>query len=259
MLSLKNITAGGACKYYESAAGEYYDKDSKTTEWQGRIASELGLAGQRVDFKDFENLAYGRGLAGEKLVKGAGSEKHLAGFDFTFSAPKSVSILAMNDSAILEAHREAVTNTLKHLEENYIQTRVMKDGEKKIVDTGKIIVAKFEHHTNRNQEPQVHTHCAVMNVTMDLEGRYKTIHNKVFYHNQKEIGQLYRLELARVLIKNGYAIEITDQTQGFFKIKGVSDEMIKAFSTRTAEVNWHFWILWTKSIYQRLFPVICNQ
>lgn len=237
MLSLKNITAGGARKYYESAAGEYYNKDSKTNEWQGQIAKEFGLEGKNVNFADFEKFAHGKGLSGEKLVRGAGTKKHMAGFDFTFSAPKSVSILAMYDPKILEAHREAVTNTLNHIEKNYIQTRVMQNGERRVEDTGRIIVAKFEHHANRNQEAQVHTHCAVMNVTIDLDGRFKTIHNRVFYQNQKEIGQLYRYELAKELIRKGYAIEITDQTQGFFKIKGVSDEMIKAFSTRTEEVN----------------------
>lgn len=237
MLSLSNISSAGARNYYQSAAGEYYDKESKTTEWQGQIATELRLTGKTVDLDIFENLSKGMGLADEKLVKSAGLKNHRVGIDLTFSAPKSVSILSLQDSNLREAHQNAVSKTLDYIESNYIQTRTMENGEKQIETTGKFIVAKFEHHSNRNQEPQLHTHSVVMNLTKDSKDQFKTVHNDKLYLEQKNLGQIYRLELAKNIIEKGYSIEITDRSQGLFEIKGISPEILKAFSSRREEVE----------------------
>lgn len=236
MLSLTNISSKGARKYYESAAGEYYEKESKSTEWQGQLAKELNLEGKIVNFDMFENLSNGKGLAGEKLVKSAGLEKHRAGIDLTFSAPKSVSLLSLEDSRLREAHQKAVVKTLEYIESNYIQTRTTEKGEKTIENTGKMIVAKFEHHTNRNQEPQLHTHSVIMNLTKDSKDHYKTIHNDKIYQDQKKIGQLYRLELAKNVIERGYVLNITDRKEGLFEISGVPNEILQEFSSRRSEV-----------------------
>ncbi|WP_159307431.1 MobF family relaxase, partial [Klebsiella pneumoniae] len=87
-----------------------------------------------------------------------GVNKHRPGYDLTFSAPKSVSMLAMlgGDKRLIDAHNRAVTEAVRQLE-TLAATRVMTDGKSETVLTGNLIVAKFNHDTNRNQEPQIHT------------------------------------------------------------------------------------------------------
>ncbi|MBF0206921.1 MAG: relaxase domain-containing protein [Oligoflexia bacterium] len=237
MLSLTTISSGGATEYYRFAGGEYYEKGAKVSEWIGAVAKDLGLDGKEVDFKIFDNLVKGFGLDGEKLVKSAGEKDHRAGMDLTFGAPKSVSILAMSDPRIRDACFEAVKETLKYVEENYLQTRVMEDGEKRVENTGKMLASIFEHHTNRLRDPHLHFHAVVMNLTKDLNNQFKTIHNDKIFIDQKHIGLIFRAYLAPKLKELGYTIEITDRKEGFFEIKGVPNEVNRYYSKRQEEVE----------------------
>jgi conjugative relaxase-like TrwC/TraI family protein len=127
--------------------------------------------------------------------------KHRPGYDLTFSAPKSVSVMAMlgGDKRLIEAHNQAVTEAIRQVE-TLAATRVMVDGKSETVLTGNLIVAKFNHDTNRNQEPQIHTHAVVINATQngdkwqslgtDTVGKTGFIEN--VYANQIAFGKIYR-------------------------------------------------------------------
>ena len=97
-----------------------------------------------------------------------GANKHRPGYDLTFSAPKSVSVMAMlgGDKRLIDAHNRAVTEAVRQLE-TLAATRAMTDGKSETVLTGNLIVAKFNHDTNRNREPQIHTHAVVINATQN--------------------------------------------------------------------------------------------
>ncbi|MFW8532601.1 MobF family relaxase, partial [Klebsiella pneumoniae] len=84
------------------------------------------------------------------------------------SAPKSVSVMGMlgGDKRLIDAHNQAVTEAVRQLE-TLAATRVMTDGKSETVLTGNLIVAKFNHDTNRNHEPQIHTHAVVINATQN--------------------------------------------------------------------------------------------
>jgi TrwC relaxase len=93
MLSIGSIkSASGAAGYY--AKDNYYiEGEAKdASEWFGKAAAALGLEGP-VDPKVFEAVLLGQLPNGKQIQ--AGSKGHRAGFDLTFSAPKSLSLMAL--------------------------------------------------------------------------------------------------------------------------------------------------------------------
>ena len=171
---------------------------------------------------------------------------HRPGRDLTFSAPKSVSLVALlgDDAAVAGAHDKAVKRTLAWLEETTIQTR-MKDpdtGRLGFAGGQKMVAATFRHDTSRNLDPQLHTHAVIANMVLGKDGgtprsgKWRTMANESLYRRQKLIGMVYRSELAQELQALGYAIEKT-HADGRFEIAGVSRGVIDAFSTRRAEIE----------------------
>jgi conjugative relaxase-like TrwC/TraI family protein len=162
----KPLSAGQAQSYHkkEFTAREqnYWSQRGVVAgEWQGRLAAPLGLAGA-VSAEDFTKLSQGQHPeTGEQLVRQRASYEyqdadgktiktmeHRAGWDATFSAPKSVSLTALvgGDDRIREAHRDSVRIALEQLE-HYTQARV--GGNHPPETTGKFVAAKFEHDTAR--------------------------------------------------------------------------------------------------------------
>ena len=99
-------------------------------------------------------------------------QPHRPGTDLTFSLPKSWSLLALvgGDRRIAEAYREAVVETLRWAERNAAQTRLTKNGAIRLVRTDNLAIGLFQHDTNRNQEPNLHFHGVVANVTRGPDG-----------------------------------------------------------------------------------------
>lgn len=182
----KPLSSGQAQSYHKleftSESQSYYKQgDSVKGEWQGRLAARLGVVGEVSPF-EFSRLADGvHPQTGEQLVRHRAateyknpdgsitkSVEHRAGWDATFSAPKSVSLTALvgGDERVRDAHRTAVTTALEELE-RYTQARI--GGNNPAESTGKFIAAKFEHDTARPVDgyaaPQLHTHAVIFNVT----------------------------------------------------------------------------------------------
>ncbi|RJX84034.1 conjugative relaxase, partial [Escherichia coli] len=138
---------------------------------------------------------------------------HRPGYDLTFSAPKSVSMMAMlgGDKRLIDAHNQAVDFAVRQVEA-LASTRVMTDGQSETVLTGNLVMALFNHDTSRDQEPQLHTHAVVANVTQH-NGEWKTLSSdKVgktgfienVYANQIAFGRLYREKLKEQVEALGY-------------------------------------------------------
>lgn len=166
MVSITNINTGQAGHYY--ARDDYYSRTSGR--WAGRGAGALGLS-RDVRKEDFERLLSGQDPNGNVLAA-PGPKGHRAGVDLTFSAPRSVSVLSlvMGDNLVKAAHEKAVLAALSHIEERYSQARETKAGETKRIDTGNMVIARFDHHTSRELDPQLHTHAVIMNLTMAQRG-----------------------------------------------------------------------------------------
>lgn len=237
-------SAAGAADYYSSKDNYYFIGDLES-QWLGEGAKQLGLEGA-VDLDAFTDLLHGRLPNGVELGREVqGNHVHRPGHDLTFSAPKSVSllILAGGDRRLLEAHHEAVKETLAIIEQN-VSARHTKDGVTSIVPTGKMVAALFTHDTSRNLDPQIHTHAVLANVT-ELEGSWKAlatdyVHGAGFietiYRHQTTFGKIYRNRLKDRVEGMGFETALTGDPHDMWEIKGVPDRVLEAFSTRHHEV-----------------------
>jgi conjugative relaxase-like TrwC/TraI family protein len=241
MLSVSKIkNSKGASHYF--AKDDYYAKDDpshqKLSGWYGKGAENLLLEGE-VETKTFQKILAGNLPNGKQigLIKD-GDLVHDSGRDLTFSAPKSVSIMGLvyNDKKLIEAHNIAVKATLDEIEKSYIKTRIKKLGITNAIATNNLIAATFEHHTSRNLDPQLHTHCIIANATMDDNNKWKSVFFDDIYNNKKLIGAIYRSELAYQLKQLGYEI-IAKRNDAVFELKNVNPELIEIFSTRSKEIK----------------------
>ena len=236
MLSIKAITStAAACHYYSES--DYYAKEGESdisSQWQGAGAKKLGLAGE-VDSQSFKELLDGKLSDGSRIGRrnGEGKTEHKKGWDFTLSAPKSVSILALagHDNRLIAAHNEAVSRALKHLEDNYSMTRQQVNGEIKELLTRNLVVASFTHTTSRAMDPQLHTHNVIMNLTQRPDGEWRSLESRRMYEVSTKIGQVYRNELAAKVKALGYELQ-SDPSKGTFEITAVPRSVRDDFSKR---------------------------
>jgi conjugative relaxase-like TrwC/TraI family protein len=235
MLSVANVrSAGGAANYF--ANDNYYTKADadRSGIWVGKGAELLGLSGA-VDGKAFEAILRGELPTGERI--GHQGQYHRAGTDLTFSLPKSWSLLALvgKDQRIIDAYRSAVVETLQWAEKNAAQFRTEKGGKERLHASDNLTVALFQHDTNRNQEPNLHFHAVVANMTQDKDGKWRALRNdKLWQHNTL----LNAMTMARFRIeveKLGYRIGAFGK-HGNFEAKGIDRDAVMAFSTRRQEV-----------------------
>lgn len=221
-----------------AAAGAYFNKDDyyvadagAPSAWAGSGAEALEIAGP-VGREQFEEMLAGNITPQVRLgFSREGEWKHLPGWDMTFSAPKSLSVLAevAGDTRLVTAHDEAVRSAISFAEQNYAVTRT-KDGHRlNMIQTGNLVAATFRHDLSRAQDPQLHTHVVVMNATFH-EGKWRSLHSRELYHGKMDIGLFYRQELARLVIGLGYEIERSEG--GRFEIAGVTQEVRDEFSAR---------------------------
>lgn len=244
MISMNNVSsAGGALHYF--SADNYYTQDEglEKSEWVGQGAKMLGLAG-KVAREDFFNVLEGK-VAGQELGRMVLNEKtgeqereHRPGTDMTFSAPKSVSLLAevAGNRDVREAHEAAVKAALSYIESELACTRQMKNGVLETVKTGNLTVATFRHNTSRELDPQTHTHAIIMNATRREDGEWRSLTNDEIYRAQRIVGAIYTGELADRLQALGFELRRTDE-RGNFEIVGVTREHIEHFSQRRAEIE----------------------
>jgi conjugative relaxase-like TrwC/TraI family protein len=220
-------------------------------EWQGRLAEKFALAGA-VAAEDFGRLSQGQHpQTGEQLVRQRASYEytdadgktiktmeHRAGWDATFSAPKSVSLTALvgGDDRVREAHRVSVGVALEHLE-YYTMARI--GGNHPAETTAKFVAAKFEHDTARPVDgyaaPQLHTHAVIFNITERETGEYRALQPQSLFASQQFATAIYQSELSYRLRQLGY--EITAGRSGAPEIKGYTQEYLDASSPRSQQIR----------------------
>ena len=252
----KPLSAGQAQTYHqkEFTAKEqnYWSQPGVIAgKWQGRLAAQFGLAGT-VSAEDFAKLSQGQHpQTGEQLVRQRASYEyqdadgktvktmeHRAGWDATFSAPKSVSLTALvgGDERVREAHRESVRVALEQLE-HYTQARI--GGNHPPETTSKFIAAKFDHDTARPVDgyvaPQLHTHAVLFNVTERDNGQPRAIQPQSLFASQQFATAIYQSELTYKLRLLGY--EITTGRSGAPEIKGYTQEYLDASSPRSQQIR----------------------
>lgn len=237
MLSISNMNSEQASHYHANDQN-YYQKDGSKGIWSGNGANLLGLSGE-VDQEDFKRLCFGIHPREDKILVNTTKR---AGTDLTFSAPKGVSLLMElsdheEEMNIRKAHDEAVDKVLKLIEDNYLQMRLQTNGERVVIQTNNAVIAKFQHDTSRELDPQLHTHAFFLNMTTQDGETFRALHNEKLFANKMYLGQVYRNELARNLKKLGYSINITDSKKGLFDIAGIPNELSDHFSKRREKIT----------------------
>jgi conjugative relaxase-like TrwC/TraI family protein len=231
-------SATSAKSYYTTA--DYYSEGQELVGcWGGKGASRLGLDGT-VDKFSFERLCDNLDpRTGDPLTVRTRSERTV-GYDFTFSVPKSVSLLyAMSgDQGIMDAFRGAVDETMREMEAE-MKTRVRMGGKDEDRTTGNMVWAEFIHTTSRPvdgvPDPQLHAHCFVFNTTWDEEERrWKAGQFRELKRDAPYFQAAFRVRLANRLQDLGFGVE---RKRDDFEIAGIPADVLKRFSRRTALIE----------------------
>lgn len=238
-----SISARGNAKaalayYAHLRADDYYTRGGEPPgRWAGDAAARLSLQGP-VTQKEFEAAL--RGLdpkTGDRLVQ-PGHRDHAAGWDMTFSAPKSVSVLwalspAQERPAIEQAHRAAVLAAARHLETTAAWARRGKGGAIREPTAG-LLMAQFDHHTSRESDPQLHAHCFIFNCAPRRDGSWGAIISRDLYKVQKQAGAIYRHALGKKLERQGHRL---DWQKDNFRVAAIPRKVERAFSKRRQAIE----------------------
>ncbi|MES9995636.1 MobF family relaxase [Desulfovibrio aminophilus] len=225
---LKNLAKGGISDYYSQGKDDYYQSSDSDVQLLGTGVEQHGLS-EGFSVERFE-----------ALNEGANGHYRKAK-DLTLSPPKSVSLLyALGDETqskdALEAHRQAVQDTIDYIEHCGMVTTRIRDGDSvKSVPARGLVVACFEHSTNRNQDPNLHSHCLIANAcTAEGAEGITNLNYHAIYRNQKHLGQVYDSALINDLTQRGYTVREKGKS---FELEGIGDDQIKSFSSRKADIE----------------------
>jgi len=246
MLRVRTLYASSAAetaRYYT----RYLDApDEEPGRWRGGEAASLGLAGI-VEAEQLEALLGGHDPTtgvrlGSALVdrfKADGTRiKAVAGYDATFSAPKSLSVwwALTGDPGLLAAHDAAVGAVLDHLEAQGSTTRIRRDGSRAFVDTGGLSMATFRQSTSREDDPQIHTHVVISTNVRAADGRCYALDARYLKRKQRALGGIYQSVL-RAELAHRYGVAWGPIADGQAELAAMPGELLDAFSKRARQVE----------------------
>ncbi len=241
MISFSPIaSAAKAADYYSDVqkAAEYYDGAGRVpSRWLGSGAAIQGLRGD-VGREGLRAQLSGAvrdadGTARQLGIQRGGEFQHRAGWDFTISAPKSVSLEALvhDREDVISAHRAAVNAAVDYLEKYGAAARI--NGQ--FVRTENLTCAAYDHVSSRAGDPQLHTHLLIANVTHDSTGRARSLSNERMMEHRKAADAVYHQALSRALRRLGYSVR--HDRAGRVEIDSYSREALSDFSTRSKEIE----------------------
>ena len=245
MLSIGKLGRGQE-RYYldkvaEGAEGYYSGEGEAAGEWIGDAARDLGLEGKVAEDQLVAMLTGRNPVDGEPLLsmRGVRGDGPVPGFDVTFSAPKSVSLLwgLGGPVAALEvstAHREALSAALNYLQREACWTRRGAGGKEFVKGNG-YLAAAYRHRSSRNGDPQLHTHILVANATQGPDGRWTRLYHPAIYDHATTASYIYEAHLRHELTRR-LGVKWQPVRKGIAEIEGFADEHLRAFSTRRAEI-----------------------
>ena len=231
------VSAAAAKTYYQAAY--YAESGEDVGHWGGQGAGRLGLRGE-VERAAFEALCDNRHPEAGTTLTPRMKAKRRIGYDISFHVPKSVSVLfgLMGKPEILDAFTKAVNATL-HEMEGSAKTRVRRSGQQAERVTDNLVWASFIHTTARPiggvPDPHLHCHAFVFNATFDpVENRWKAVELGDIKRHAPYYEAAFHARLAGQLRELGYSIR---RTANGWEVAGVSEQVIKAFSRRTAQIE----------------------
>lgn len=175
------------------------------------------------------------------------SKKHqtaIAGFDLVFTPSKSVSIAwGLGDKELRKnieaAHEHAIQDVVRHLESNVVMTRRGHNGIRQIDTKNGIIGTKFRHYDSRAGDPNLHDHVVIANRVEGADDKWSSIDGRVLYQYGVECSELYNSKVQEYVTQlTGLQFEPRMQNgKPIHEIVGISDEMVRAFSSRRGDIS----------------------
>jgi conjugative relaxase-like TrwC/TraI family protein len=250
MLSIGKLAAGQADYYLDLAQGrvargasvasgveDYYVGGTEPAgRWLGRLGSELGLSGE-VGAAQLRRILDPADAGG---VSSRAARARVPGFDLTFSAAKSVSVVfgvggAGLQAEIAAAHVIAVHAAVGYLERDALRVR-RGHGGRRSLDADGFVGAAFDHRTSRAGDPQLHTHVLVVNRTRGTDGKWSALDGRLLYRHAKTAGFLHQAVL-RSELRRRLEVKRTAPARGVSEVQGVPADVMRAFSRRRAEIE----------------------
>ncbi|MDE0805362.1 MAG: relaxase domain-containing protein, partial [Acidimicrobiales bacterium] len=225
--------ASGLEDYY-SGAGEVEGS------WIGRGADRLGLGGDVVG-ADLRALLAGNHPRSDSRLAGRPGRAHTPGWDMTFSAPKSVSILyglggVEVAAQVAAAHDLAVREAVRWLEAHATVSRRRFGGQVTTVAGEGLVIASFRHRTSRLGDPQLHTHALAANVVERDDGTWGALDSRPLYRNARTAGYLYQAVL-RAQLTQRLGVDWTGVSKGVAEIAGTDPQLRSVFSKRRTQIE----------------------
>ncbi|MGB3053231.1 MAG: MobF family relaxase, partial [Acidimicrobiales bacterium] len=244
MLSLGKIQLSGESYYLNAVADgidEYYRGVGEAPgRWVGTASHSLDLDGE-VEASDLHAIWAGENPATAERM-GRFPNRKVTGFDLTFRAPKSVSLLAgLGDpdtaQVVRESHEAAVDAAFAYIEREAARSRTGKNGVNQIEVEG-LVAAAFRHRTSRAGDPHLHTHVLVANMAEGADGTWRTLDGRWLYLHASTAGYLYEAHLRHELTAR-LGVEWGPIKEGIADVAGIDDDVRAHFSDRRKEIEEH--------------------
>jgi conjugative relaxase-like TrwC/TraI family protein len=236
--------------------GEYYtEHETRTPTWllagdTHTVATLVGLTdGQRAGEADAGLVArwLDDGVAPNGSKGRAFGQRGVHGFDLTFCAPKSVSLVRalrgdddVLSKAIADAHTTAIAEAMEYLRAHAGYTRIPnpRTGEKDLVSLPGLAAIAYQHETSRCGDPHLHTHVIVPNRQARADGAMVSIDGTSLYHEARAAGVIYQATLRRELHQSlGLEWAPVDPSTGMAEMAGVERDTITAWSRRSTALR----------------------
>jgi conjugative relaxase-like TrwC/TraI family protein len=245
VLSIGKMVIGAEAYYLSMVAGgreEYYTGTGEAPgTWVGTGTVELALSGEVApdDLRrvlDGTHPHDGTDLGARRMDP----RRRVAGFDLTFSAPKSVSLLyglgsPETAAAVKSAHDRSMADGLSYLEHHALFARRGHGGAERIATSG-LVAAAFVHRTSRAGDPQLHTHVLAANAVLGADGRWSAPEARLLYYHARTAGFVYQASLRARLVE-ALGISFGPLRSGSAEVAGVDPSLLRGFSTRRAEIE----------------------
>jgi len=236
MLGIHRVGLHGADYYLSDLGAEL--PVPVPARWAGRAAEGLGLTGA-FDADDFCSLLSGRHPATGRAVRPGRAT--VGGYDLTFSAPKSVSVLfglGGDDvaQAVLDAQAQGVSGALCYLERHVLCAVRQAQSARTVVPATGAVAAVFSHGVSRNADPHVHSHVVLANLVHGADGRWSSADQRALFAHRRATSLAYDAHV-RAALSDSLGVRWGTAGSGGPEIVGVSAELRGLFSTRNGDIR----------------------
>jgi conjugative relaxase-like TrwC/TraI family protein len=244
MLGMHRLTTTGVEYYLSDLAQELplapRGGKGAPAAWCGRAAEGLGLLGA-IDPGHLRAVLDGRHpTSGHRLRS---ERATVLGFDLTFSAPKSVSVvfaLGGEEAArqVVAAHHDGVQGALRYVESHALSAPRGSGEQREIVPTTGLVAASFTHGVNRNLDPHLHTHVVMANMVHGLDGRWSACDHRGLSAHRAAASAVYESHL-RAQLSLRLGLRFLEAPGLRAEVGGVSPHLLGEFSSRAADIRRH--------------------